>query len=305
MQEEMRSVAELTLGTEPDAVPRARRLVRSALMEERPELAFDAELVVSELVTNAALHGEPPVVVRVLVNRVIRVEVLDRSHAGPIVLPRGTATMTGRGLSMVAAVASRWGVEHLDPGGKMVWAVLDPDESLSGGPDFESLIEAWSMESPTTYTVRLGPVPTRFLVEAKAHVDNVVRELTLMKDGAAGRGVALAPELAALVEAVTVGFAEARNEMKRQASAAAARGDVMTELELSLGPDAAAAGEQYLAALDLADRYARDADLLTLAAPPEHQAFRRWYVRRIVEQMDALSHGRPAPAPVPFDPEIH
>ena len=299
----MRSVAELTLGTEPDAVPRARRLVRSALMEERPELAFDTELVVSELVTNAALYGEPPVVVRVLVNRVVRVEVLDGSHTGPIVVPRGTTTMTGRGLAMVAAVASQWGVEHLDPVGKMVWAVLDPDENPSGGPDFESLIEAWSTESPTTFTVRLGSVPTQFVLEAKAHIDNVVRELVLMREGAVAAGVALAPELAVLIETVTGDFAEARNEIKRVAAAAAARGEAMTELDLQLSPDAAEAGERYLEALDIADIYARAADLLTLAAPPEHRAFRRWYVHTISEQMDALIEGLPAPEPAPFRPD--
>ena len=283
-------------------------------------MAADAELVVSELVTNAALYGEPPVVVRVLVNRAVRLEVLDSSSAGPIVVPRGTATMTGRGLAMVSAVASRWGVEQLDMGGKMVWAVLDPDESPSGGPDFESLIDLWADEDLTTYTVRLGAVPTRFLLDAKAQIDNVVRELMLMRDGAATRGVALAPELAALVETVTVDFAEVRNEIKRQAAAAAARGDVDTNLELQLSPDAAEAGERYLEALDLADSYARAADLLTLASPPEHRAFRRWYVRNIIDQLDAHreaapdAHAHPGarsdahpdahplPEPTPFDP---
>ena len=299
----MRSVAELTLGPEPDAVPRARRLVRSALTQGWPELAADAELVVSELVTNAALYGEPPVVVRVLVNRAVRLEVLDSSRVGPIVVPGGTATMTGRGLALVAAVASRWGVEPLDTGGKMVWAVLDPDESPAGAMDVEALIDAWAGEDPTTYTVRLGPVPTHFLLEVKAHIDNVVRELMLMREGAAVRGVVLAPELAALVETVTVDFAEARNEIKRQAAAAAAHGQADTDLELHLSSDAAEAGERYLDALDLADSYARAADLLTLAPPPEHRAFRRWYVRSIIEQLDALRQGRPAPPPTPFRPE--
>ena len=193
----------------------------------------------------------------------------------------------------------------------MVWAVLDPDESPRGAPDYESLIDAWSdMDDrsrgddgdPTTYTVQLGPVPTRFLLDAKVHIDNVVRELMLMREGAAVRGVALAPELAALVETVTVEFAEVRNEIKRQAAAAAARGERDTDLELQLRPGAAEAGERYLEALDVADSYARAADLLTLASPPEHRAFRRWYVRNIVKQLDALGRGRPVAEPTSFDP---
>jgi hypothetical protein len=303
----MRSVAELTLGDEPDAVPRARHLVRSALTAERPDLAADAELVISELVTNAALYGEPPVVVRVLVNRAVRLEVVDNSRAGPIVVPRGTTTMTGRGLALVAAIASRWGVDPLDAGGKVVWAVLDPDESpASAPPSLESLLDAWSDhqdDDPTTYTVRLGSVPTQFLLDAKAHIDNVVRELMLMKEGAAVRGVTLAPELAALVETVTIDFAEARTEIKRQAAAAAARGEVDTDPELQLRSDTEASEETYLEALDLADSYARAADLLTLAPPPEHRAFRRWYVLTIIDHLDALRHGRPAPRPEPFRPD--
>ena len=49
-------------------------------------------------------------------------------------------------------------------------------------------------------------------------------------------------------------------------------------LRLSLPASAAAAGERYLAALEEADRYARNARLLTLETTPVHKVFRSWYV---------------------------
>lgn len=302
----MRTVAELTLGREPDAVPRARRMVRSALAEEMPAVAGDAELVVSELVTNAALHGEAPITVRVLVNRVARVEVHDHGRSAPILLKQGTDAMTGRGLSMVAAVASDWGVEPAAEG-KTVWAELDADRTPADDApapvvDLDALIAAWADDDPATatYTVQLGPVSTELLLAAKAHIDNVVRELVLMREGEASSGVALPAELSALIQTVTVDFAEARTEIKRQAAAAAARGEVLTELELHLSPSAADAGERYLIALDRADRYARSAHLLTVAPPRIHRVFRQWYVRTIIEQLRALSQGHEPPRWVPF-----
>ena len=303
----MRTVAEITLAREPDAVPRARRLVRAALGDEVPALAADAELVVSELVTNASLHGEAPVTVRVLVNHVVRVEVEDAGRSAPILLRQGTEAMTGRGLSMVAAVASNWGVMPLESGGKVVWAELDPDgspERVTGTPqiDVEALLEAWADDDPATatYTVRLGPVSTQLLLEAKAHIDNVVRELVLMRGGEVSSGVALPEALSDLVQTVTVDFVEARTEIKRQAAAASARGDVLTDLELHLSPAAAAAGEHYLDALDEADRYARSAHFLTLAPPRVHRIFRRWYVRNLVAQLRALAAGTEPPVATPF-----
>ena len=303
----VRAVAELTVGTEPDAVPRARRLVRSALSGVHPEVAADAELVVSELVTNAALHGEPPITVRVLLDGWVRVEVEDARRAAPIVPRKNTETMTGRGLAMVAALSSGWGMELAAGGGKVVWAELGRDDARleqASRPevDIEALMAAWSdnEQGAGTYSVRLGTVSTELLLSAKAHIDNVVRELTLMREGEASSGVELAPEMVALIQTVTVDFADARAEIKRQATSAAARGELITNLELHLPAAAADAGERYLSALDEADRYARSEHLLTLAPPPVHRIFRRWYVQSIVDQLRALARREEPLPPRPF-----
>ena len=303
----MDTVAELTVGAEPDAVPRARRLARSALAGVSPDVAADAELVVSELVTNATLHGEAPITVRVLVGRAVRVEVEDARRTAPIMSRHNAEAMTGRGLAMVAALATGWGIDLAGSGGKVVWAELSRNrapapEVSQPAVDIEALLVAWSDDglATGTYRVRLGAVSTDLLLAAKGHIDNVVRELTLLREGEASSGIALAPEMAALVQTVTVDFADARAEIKRQAAAAAARGDQLTDLELHLTPAAADAGERYLAALDQADRYARSEHLLTLAPPRAHRIFRRWYVHSIVDQLRALARREEPTVPRPF-----
>lgn len=302
------ALAELILGTEPDSVPRARRFARSVVAPEAEELADDAELVVAELVTNAVLHGEPPVVVRVGASPgCARIEVEDTGRALPMRVLQRTDAMTGRGLSLVSALSAGWGVEPRQQG-KAVWSELRaktgtsmtrPDATL----DRDAILAAWPDEDDlgaVRHTVRLGAVPTALLLEAKAHIDNVVREMSLLQRGSLSNDRPLPPSVLQLVDTVTVDFAEARTEIKRQALAAADRGESITNLELHLTAEAAEAGERYLAALDEADRYARSARLLTLAAPTSHRVFRGWYVRSIIEGLRALTRGEQTVEPEPF-----
>jgi hypothetical protein len=303
----MRTAVELTLGREPDAVPKSRRFVRSSLAGEPPESVHDVETVVTELVTNAALHGEPPVSVRlILMGAKIRVEVEDSGPGLPVVGRHDSDTMTGRGLALVAGLSTGWGVEPGRSRGKVVWADLPSDGS---GPRAaaraaiapEALVNAVrARTAEPSYTVRLGPVPTELLLAAKSHIDNVVRELTLVRSGEAGRGGASERVAADLVRTVTGEFAEARDQLKRLALAAADRGDPETELELRLPASFAEAAERYLAALEEIDRSARSAELLTIAPPPSHRIFRQWYVRAIAEQLRALSAGRRPDPPEPL-----
>jgi serine phosphatase RsbU (regulator of sigma subunit)/anti-sigma regulatory factor (Ser/Thr protein kinase) len=300
-------LSELELDGAPDAVPTARRFAASALSAQAIDVVEDAELLVAELVTNALLHGDPPIMLRILHNDDhLRIEVEDSGNALPVPARPNADSMTGRGLSLIAALSRSWGVDRNEDGGKVVWAELATTGDRAAGPaapvDVEELLKSWEDfdAAEARYTLRLGAVPTDLLLAAKAHIDNVVRELTLAKADEAVSGVELPPPVAALVETVTTDFAEARADIKRQALAAAARGDGETELVLSLPLSAAAAGERYLAALDEADRYARAARLLTLAAPRSHRVFRRWYVQSLVDQLRALAAGTRVPQPRPF-----
>src|SRR5687767_12621375 len=77
-----------------------------------------------------------------------------------------------------------------------------------------------------------------------------------------------------------------------------------TALRVALPLSAVEAGGEYLAALDVADSYARDARLLTLETPPAHRVFRRWYVGALVDQVRAAAAGEPAPPVQTFEQRL-
>jgi anti-sigma regulatory factor (Ser/Thr protein kinase) len=209
----------LTLGAEPDAAARARRFLRAVLAAAPGDLLADAELAATELVTNAQLHGAAPITVRATwAEPTVRLEVQDAGSRMPVVPARSDEAMTGRGLSLVAAVSSSWGVQPHRVG-KTVWSELGG--AAGGRPegevDLDALLAAWPDEEPVEqhFTVRLGSVPTDLLLDAKRHIDNVVRELTFERSG----GGEQPPGFAALIETVTTTFAGARDGIKRQAVA--------------------------------------------------------------------------------------
>ncbi|MDQ1723403.1 MAG: hypothetical protein QOG52_431, partial [Frankiaceae bacterium] len=290
----------LDIGAALDAVPVSRQFAVRVLAGVDQHVTDAAELVVSELVTNALLHAGPPVVVRVadLGDGDVRLEVHDTGRTLPVRPLADGGGMTGRGLALVDALASRWGVEPLHDG-KVVWAELSARsvaEAQPGDLDHDQLLAAY-VEWPTDpghrlFRISLGDVPTDLLLNAKAHVDSVIRELVLSANGAAsGLTAALPAHLADLIHSVVTEFSDARQAIKRQALAAAERGDARTTLELSLPLEAADAGERYLKALSEADSYARASRLLTLASPAQHQAFRRWYVTSLVEALRSAAAG--------------
>jgi anti-sigma regulatory factor (Ser/Thr protein kinase) len=87
-------------------------------------LADDATLIVSELVTNVVLHARTDcVIVAEFGDHAMRVDVVDEDHS----LVRALAVADGsegqRGLHLVAALATTWGVRYQQQG-KTVWFTL-------------------------------------------------------------------------------------------------------------------------------------------------------------------------------------
>jgi anti-sigma regulatory factor (Ser/Thr protein kinase) len=100
----------------------ARRFLRRALESWRCDAIADLVLLAAnELVTNAVIHARSAVDLRVqLSNRVVRIEVVDRDPRPPVPRHAPDDATGGRGLAVVEAVASRWGVDPIE-GGKRVW----------------------------------------------------------------------------------------------------------------------------------------------------------------------------------------
>ncbi|MCX3061315.1 ATP-binding protein [Streptomyces beihaiensis] len=114
-------------------VPAARRFTREALADwgfAGHERADDVALCVSELATNALVHGVPPGRGYQLFlsygGGVLRVEVHDSGAGVPRVGGGGGGGTGdgGRGLLLVAACADAWGVGERSPG-KVVWASFE------------------------------------------------------------------------------------------------------------------------------------------------------------------------------------
>ena len=110
---------------------------RSARDWMRPQLdrwslapvADTAQLLVTELVSNVVCHVGAPMTVRMTRGaEMIRVEVEDSSPELPESREPDPTSEGGRGLALVATLASRWGTDaHRADPGKTVWFELDVD----------------------------------------------------------------------------------------------------------------------------------------------------------------------------------
>jgi anti-sigma regulatory factor (Ser/Thr protein kinase) len=117
----------------------ARDFTREALADwETGPRTDDALLCVSELATNALLHGVPPgrgfrLRLALHPDGVLRVEVHD---SGPGELRYGDTSPEsehGRGLLLVTLLADKWGVEAREPG-KVVWCEFAAGADRLRGP---------------------------------------------------------------------------------------------------------------------------------------------------------------------------
>jgi anti-sigma regulatory factor (Ser/Thr protein kinase) len=109
------------------AVHQARTFTRATLDEwALPEsLARDAILLVSEMVTNAIVHGRAPIQLRLRHAREhLLIEVDDTATAVPRKLRPTANDVHGRGLQLVAIMADEWGTRPIHDG-KSVWCALE------------------------------------------------------------------------------------------------------------------------------------------------------------------------------------
>src|SRR5690348_8398160 len=98
--------ASLDVDSTSSAATRARRFARDTLRGwQLTTVELEVELVTTELVTNAVLHGTPPILLELRYEqRVVRVEVADSSPARPLLPTVEADSMTGRGLALVGSI---------------------------------------------------------------------------------------------------------------------------------------------------------------------------------------------------------
>lgn len=178
----------------PPSVRVARRWVADVLQEVgRPELVDSARLGVSELVTNALLHADPPVTIRVrgTIDHP-RVEVSDQSLDPPRRdQPTNGAEFLatfGRGLDLVASHSEKWGSDiNVHGNGKTVWfepafEPRDPDRvpALLFSPDEAAAERPRGAPPQGLVNVRLLGMPPALFAQFRAHFYDLGREVRLL-----------------------------------------------------------------------------------------------------------------------------
>jgi anti-sigma regulatory factor (Ser/Thr protein kinase) len=126
---------EIEIAARPSEVGRVRRAIRGAVVRYGLDEnhADVTQLVASELVMNAVLHGGPPVVVRLEIERDITVlEVFDGGAGMPELGPDDDPAHARRGLRVMEGMCSDWGIVPSDQGGKTVWCAIAHDTAAPG-----------------------------------------------------------------------------------------------------------------------------------------------------------------------------
>ncbi len=136
-----------SLPSEPESIGRARHAVVRTCAAWGIPGAASAELVVSELVANAVMHGWGHVVLRLFdTGDGLRIEVEDANPAPPVSTDGHPGRVGGFGMRIVERLGD-WGWRPSGDG-KLVWARVRPRDF--GGPDAQALVDAEaSDERPT------------------------------------------------------------------------------------------------------------------------------------------------------------
>ncbi|MFE6335225.1 ATP-binding protein [Streptomyces sp. NPDC057798] len=147
---------------------RLRRIVRASLTYWRqPDLIEAAELLLTELVTNALRHGRGPQIgVRIcLRSGHLEIEVNDGSPARPELRHAAYDDETGRGLFLVASMADAWGVSD---DGTTTWCTLPLDEGLPSmqlAPPTAPVLDRIPLDLPAgPHAARLARLQARTLL---------------------------------------------------------------------------------------------------------------------------------------------
>lgn len=298
------------LAADPESVKEARDWVRTVLDRlDRKDIVDAAELGVSELVTNAILHGAPPISVRVRGTREHpRVEVRDASARPPEVnVEMGEddqlLSTFGRGLAIVALNSQAWGAE-LVPEGKLVWFEPSPeprfDRDLSGEVfDLEETLQqrlSGAEPSDQLVRVRILDLPVALYARFRRRYYELGRELRLLSL-AHGQAYPVAKELTDVFLEVEEQHRLFRglDQLDRLLESGAERGDV----DLLVPRRAPATLARMDRALERADEFCREQRLLVLAATSEEAALRSWFFGEFTRQANGEE---PRPWPGPFTP---
>ncbi|HWI42615.1 MAG TPA: ATP-binding protein [Nocardioides sp.] len=293
----------LQLGPGPESVRSARRwVVEVCRALGREDLCDCSELAVSELVTNAVLHAEQPIHLRVRgTSEHPRFEVRDASTVPPQPASSkgggfdldsfdldafdefdqdqlASLTTVGRGLDIVARAASAWGAD-IEEDGKTVWFEPSVDLSEVDGADFQ-LTHSFA-PIPDEYTrvgeigVQVNGLPVVEFGRFQRHYGDLRREIRLLAlahEDDYPLAKVLSDHLNALERPLRANMGrELIDEARKE-------GRATIDLRLRVPREAARQIGGLVDLLDAADDFSRAQRLLTAPRTPEQRAFQIWFL---------------------------
>jgi anti-sigma regulatory factor (Ser/Thr protein kinase) len=284
----------LRLPPEGASVSHLRRRVAATLSQwDKPDLIDDAVLCAGELASNAILHTRRPY--DVTVRRAgdgVRVEVIDsQPRLVPLAVPTlGTATditgtaNTGRGLRIIATLASRWGYTTTNTA-KSVWAELSASSQTRNSAPV--IVVGNSARSPGPLKVRLRAMPVRLAVMSGVQVDELVREIQLRPDGTVS-----AEERTVFYELLDRS-AHVRLDGRYAALRAASQSTPRFDLDLATTAEALEATRLLT---DQLEQFAQRVPESLAAVTPGVAGYRAWLLQEFASQ---LGGHRPSACPIP------
>ncbi|QWF21351.1 PAS domain S-box protein [Nocardioides sp. LMS-CY] len=288
----------------PECAGAARRLVRELLLRaDSDDLVDAAELVVSELVTNALLHTATVIEVSADVDETgLLIEVADGSSTMPAERDFASLSGTGRGLGLVHELTATWGVRPV-PDGKVVWARVTADPVPPAparapdppGPEADREVDG-------SVAVELRNLPLLMHLAWHEHAETLLRDYLLSRledDEAAALAehAVVSAALALLHEQVPApvlpGGVDTLDDVAGLLTSVAEPAATLAEGLLRLPSGAAASFAIMDQVLDAAVAMAETDRLLAAPMQPELRALRRW----LCGQVESQTAGA---APVPW-----
>lgn len=287
----------------PESVPAARRFVCQALTRWGCEvLADDVCLCVSELVTNATLHSDSTYVEIDLGRKpgAVHLAVADTGMGSAEVLAQqpglsdavfddltaDEAAATGRGMFLVSALATDWGIDELSTG-KRIWAEFRPEPT---GSEPSSAQVTRNPDRPTTVlnpedwaVVRFVDCPAALLI---AHDDNLAaytRELHLIGtrlDEPSFR------RLASVLDGYVAEHAANWDPARIVAHEAVQEGRELVDIQIMATRDVRNSIAFLRRLIAEAEALSQQGHLMTLPAAEPVQQLRDWFEGEFIEQIE-------------------
>ena len=284
--------AHVRLPARPASVGAARRFVLSeaAHLGLPTAIVESAELLVSELASNAVVHAGTPLEVTVTGAGPdgLLVEVRDGSVHQPVPRHYDDRASTGRGLRLLEELADTWGVTEAPPG-KTVWFRLAVTGTPSApGPDGTGPLSSASTTARTqeTIAVELLEFPVSLHAHWQERVEAMLRDhlLASLEEDDAGtellRHAACSDALALLDE----GLRAAQDEI---GTASPSSDDVrIRRVVIRIPRDAVGHFTTLDETLDVAIALADSGRMLAATSDDAMRRFRRWVCREVLHQAE-------------------